>query len=107
MAKSKQKRPIGELIDALGDVRIELDALKKIESGLRNEILAQRASEGHGDRWQFAVSSSSRCLLDVARVRAELGEDWVASRSRMTVVSTIRVTPRPIPAGAAIVKAAA
>jgi hypothetical protein len=107
MAAKTKRRSIGELVDELGDVRLELDTLKKKETAIREEILGHRVGEGEGLRWRFSVSSSARWSIDVGRLRQDLGDDRIAPYNRLSTVTTIRVTPRPIPAGAALVKAAA
>jgi len=92
-----RKLTLAECIDELGDVRGELKRLDQRESELRAEILKHRKGEGVGERFAFVISSAARWNLDLARIKQELGEDWVSARSRLSTITTIRVTPRLMP----------
>ena len=89
------KRPIGELVDALGATRAEIAALRHRVAELETAILARRVGEAEGALYRMALVSATRYILDTAKLRIELGEDEYDNRCSMRTTVSLRVTPRP------------
>lgn len=89
-----RRQSIGQLVDRLGEVRAQVTALQHEDREIKSEILRRRVGEADGAKFRFALVSAVRWTLNVAAVKAEMGEEWVERRSKMATVVSARVLPR-------------
>jgi hypothetical protein len=85
---------IGELVDQLGHVRAEAAEAKAREDALRAELIARGVTEAEGMLFRASVTQATRWTLDADRIKAELGELWTVAHSKVSTVTTLRVTAR-------------
>jgi hypothetical protein len=85
---------IGELVDQLGHVRAEAAEVKAREDALRAELISRGVESAEGVLFRATVSDNTRWMLDAARIREEMGELWCTSHSKVSTVTTLRVTAR-------------
>jgi hypothetical protein len=85
---------LGDLIDRLGRLRARQAELDMKEKRLKAAIVDRGIAEGEGCLYRMTVVSASRSVVDLARLRAELGADFLAERSKTTVTTSIRTALR-------------
>jgi hypothetical protein len=61
---------------------------------MRSGPLARNVTEAEGVLFRASISESARWSLDATRIREEMGELWCTSHSRVSSVTTLRVTAR-------------
>jgi hypothetical protein len=86
------------LVDQLGTVKAEIADLETREKSLRGELLRRRVIEAEGDQYAAAVTQAVRRTLDTKSVRAEMGDTWFDRRCRQSLVTTVTVAARTVPA---------
>jgi hypothetical protein len=85
---------LGELADQLGHAKAELAEAKAREDALRAELIARGVTEAEGVLFRASISESTRWNLDAQRIREEMGELWTVAHSKVSAVTTLRVTAR-------------
>ena len=85
---------IGEVVDALGHAKAEAAEVKAREEALRAELIARGVETAEGMLFRATLSQSARWTLDAERIRQELGELWCISHSKVSAVTSVRVTAR-------------
>jgi hypothetical protein len=85
---------VGELVDALGHVKAEGAEVKAREDALRAELLARGVTEAEGMLFRASISQCTRWTLDAGRIRQELGELWCISHSKVSTVTSVRLSAR-------------
>jgi hypothetical protein len=90
--------PVGEIVDQLGSVKAEIADLETREKTLRAELLRRCVIEAEGDQYAAAVIQAVRWTLDTKSVRAEMGDAWFDRRCRQSLVTTVTVAARTVPA---------
>jgi hypothetical protein len=84
----------GELADRLGEVKARIADLEAEEREVRAELIALGVERAEGALFKATITSAVRWTLDVAGLKREFGEAWVAKRSNHAVVTTVRVASR-------------
>lgn len=84
----------GDIADQLGHVKAEAAEIKAREDALRAELITRGVSEAEGMLFRATVSQATRWTLDAERIKAEMGELWVTAHSKVSAVTTLRVTAR-------------
>lgn len=85
----------GDIIDALGECRFEMNRYKKLE-GYYKEALGARmdaGEEGHGRSFWAGITAESRMSLDSTAVKEEMGEDWWVDHCKETEFNKVSVKP--------------
>src|SRR5258707_10187861 len=90
--------PVGELVDQLGSVKAEIADLETREKNLRAELLKRCVIEAEGAQYAAAITQAVRWTLDAKAVRAEMGDNWWNGRCRHSLVTTVTVAARAVPA---------
>ena len=85
---------IGELADQLGHVKAEAAEIKGREDALRAELISRGVESAEGMLFRVTVTRATRWTLDAERIKAELGELWTVAHSKVSTVTTLRVTAR-------------
>ena len=85
---------IGELADQLGHVKAEAAEVKAREDALRAELISRGVESAEGWLFRVTVTQGTRWTLDAERIKAELGELWTVAHSKVSTVTTLRVTAR-------------
>jgi hypothetical protein len=85
---------IGEIADQLGHVKAEAAQIKAREDALRGELIARGVSEAEGTLFRAIITDATRWTLDATRIREEMGELWSVAHSKLSTVTTLRVTAR-------------
>ena len=93
----------GLLADELGYVRGEIADLKEREAKIKRVFTEREITRSEGKRFVVLTVHATRWSLDVAKVKAEMGEDWYVARSRVTPTTSLRVTERKRVARLAVV----
>lgn len=78
-------------VDELLEVRSEIARLKKREDALRDMIVEMAPAERVGREAEASVTQSERYSIDTKAVREEMGEQWVNDRSKVAIVTTVKV----------------
>ena len=81
------------LADALGDIDAGMEALKARQGLARAEFVRRKLDSARGERFAVTRSLGSQTRLDTKAVKAEMGADWYAARSRTSSTATFRVFP--------------
>ena len=84
----------GELVDQLGHAKAEAAEIKAREDALKAELIARGIDEAEGILFRGTVTAATRWTLDAEAVRAEMGESWCTARSKVSPVTTVRVSAR-------------
>jgi hypothetical protein len=84
----------GELVDQFGHVKAEAAEVKAREDALRAELLARGVESAEGMLFRATITEATRWTLDSERIKAELGELWAVAHSKVSTVTTLRVTAR-------------
>jgi hypothetical protein len=82
------------LIDDLGRIRAELAELSKRERELKDQLIGLGEGAYDGDLFRATVSRSERETLDMEAVRSKLTPQFVRAHTRVTPVTTVRVSAR-------------
>jgi hypothetical protein len=90
----QHKPPIADLIDELGQIRLEMAALADREKRAKDALAARGIAEGEGRVFRLTTTSTIRWSLDQKLVKTEMGQDWFDRHSRQSVVVSVRTTPR-------------
>jgi hypothetical protein len=85
---------VGELADQLGHVKAEAAEVAAREQALRAELVARGVESAEGMLFRVSVTQATRWTLDSERIKAELGELWAVAHSKVSTVTTLRVTAR-------------
>lgn len=78
-------------VDELFAVRAEIAKLKAREEDLKKLVMDMAPRERFGRDAEASVSQSERSSIDTKALRAEMGDEWVDARSKVSTVTTIRV----------------
>lgn len=82
------------IVDEFGNIKLQIDALKKREEELRDEIVARFTDVAlMGERFEARVLISISKRLDTKRVRADLGD---ALDEYETESTSTRVNVKPV-----------
>jgi hypothetical protein len=85
---------VGEIADQLGHTKAEAAEIKAREDALKAELIARGVTEAEGALFRATVSEATRWTLDAARIKEEMGELWSVAHSKVSTVSSLRVTAR-------------
>ncbi|MGO8915277.1 MAG: hypothetical protein ACLQJR_05165 [Stellaceae bacterium] len=85
---------LDEVVDQLGHVKAEAAEIKSREDTLKAELVARGVTEAEGALFRATVSEGTRWTLDTQRVREDMGELWTLARSKVSAVTTVRVSAR-------------
>jgi hypothetical protein len=85
---------IGELVDQLGHVKAEAAEIKAREDALRAELIARGITEAEGMLFRATVTEATRWTLDAERIKAEMGELWTVAHSKVSAVTSVRLSAR-------------
>jgi hypothetical protein len=85
---------IGELVDQLGHAKAEAAEVKVREDALRAELIARGVKSAEGMLFRASVSESTRWTLDAERIKAEMGELWAVAHSKVSAVTSVRLSAR-------------
>lgn len=101
MAKTKFTPPnlsnatLPFLIDEAGKLRDEIKELEPALEFYKQAIKSRMKKDGlgakAGDKYLATLTVADRVSLDTAAIKAEMGEDWCADRSRVTPVTTLKI----------------
>lgn len=85
------KLDASELVDLGARVKREVDALTKIDKAIKARII-DSATDGElrGESFTARVVEQVRWSLDSAKVKAEMGEDWVTAHSKPAHIKSVR-----------------
>jgi hypothetical protein len=86
--------PLAEIVDQLGLVKVAAAEIEAREKTLKAELAARDVREADGALFHVTITTASRWTIDTSRVREEMGESWVLSRSKIASVTSVRVTAR-------------
>jgi hypothetical protein len=84
----------GDLADELGALKADIADLKAREDALRAELISRNLPEAEGALFRASITEALRQSLDTERVRNEMGTAWCDARSKIAVVTTVRVSAR-------------
>lgn len=68
--------------------------MKAREDALRAELINRGLPEAEGSLFRASIIEALRQSLDTERVRNEMGTAWCDARSKIAVVTTVRVSAR-------------
>src|SRR5690242_17350519 len=85
---------VGEIADQLGHVKAEAAEIKAREEALKAELVSRGVESAEGMLFRATVSQATRWTLDADRIKAEMGELWTVAHSKVSAVTTLRVTAR-------------
>jgi hypothetical protein len=85
---------IGEFVDQLGHAKAEAAEIKAREEAPRAELIARGIETAEGMLFRASVTERTRWTLDAERIKAEMGELWTVSHSKVATVTSVRVTAR-------------
>jgi len=80
------------LADAIGGLDAEIKALEAEKEAARAALKARGLNRADGERFTVAFVSAIRQSLDVAAVKAEMGQAWFDDRSKLAEVVSMRIT---------------
>jgi hypothetical protein len=83
---------IGQIADALGHLKAEAAEIKAREEALRVELIARGITEAEGVLFRASISQDTRWTLDAERIRQELGELWCISHSKVSTITSVRLS---------------
>ncbi len=81
-------------IDALGEVKAKIAALKMEEDAIRDALGDLGPGAYEGDKFRLTISESVRKTLDMAAVRDKLSPQFIKAHTNETPVRTIKVVAR-------------
>ena len=81
------------LADQLGDIDAGMEALKARQELARAEFVRRKIDSARGELFVVTRSLGSQTRLDTKAVKAEMGADWCAARSKTSPTATFRVFP--------------
>jgi hypothetical protein len=84
----------GDLADELGALKADIADLKAREDALRAELINRGLPEAEGSLFRATVTEALRQSLDTERVRNEMGTAWCDARSKVAIVTTVRINAR-------------
>lgn len=80
------------LADAIGAIDAEIKSLEAEKEAARAALKARGLNRAEGERFAVAFVSSIRQSLDVAAVKAEMGQQWFDDRCKLAEVNSMRIT---------------
>ena len=87
---------INVLADKYAAAKAVLDEAETAVKALRAEIVALGLEEIEGRSCFVKLGLSERKTLDGKAVEAELGKDWVAAHSKVTLVERLTIKNKPV-----------
>jgi hypothetical protein len=92
--RSDRARDIAAAVDAYAAASAAAAAADAQKTAARLLLDHLRGDDlvAHGMHHVVTVSTTTRQNVDTAAIRAEMGADWVAVRSKLTTVTSLRVT---------------
>ena len=85
---------IGELVDQLGNAKAEVAEVKAREDALRAELIARGVDSAEGMLFRATVAQATRWTIDTDRTKAEMGELWTVAHSKVSSVTSVRLSAR-------------
>jgi hypothetical protein len=85
---------IGEIVDQLGHAKAALADAQAAESALKAELISRGITSADGALFRATVSNSTRWTLDANAIRETMGELWCVSHSKVSTVTSVRVSAR-------------
>jgi len=85
---------IPELADILGQLDAEVKSLEERMKAAKAELNARGVDRAEGERFNVTKSETVRWSLDTAAAKDALGEAWVTAHSKVSPVTTFRITVR-------------
>ena len=85
---------ISKLVDDLGILKAEIADLAAKEKTIKEQLIEAGVGAYDGDFFRASVSVSQRETLDADACRAKLSPQFIAAHTKVTDVTTIRVTAR-------------
>jgi hypothetical protein len=81
-------------IDELGQLKAQMAELARREKELKNLLIEVGPGAYEGELFRVTVSESARETLDMEAVREKLSPQFLRAHTRVTPVTTVRVTAR-------------
>ena len=85
---------LGDIADELGSVKAQSADLKAREDALKAELIGCGATVAEGALFRCTITEATRWTLDADRIRQDMGEAWCSARSKVSSVTTLRVSAR-------------
>jgi hypothetical protein len=85
---------VPELADILGQFDAEVKSLEERMKAAKAELNARGVDRAEGERFNVTKSETVRWSLDTAAAKEALGEAWVTAHSKVSPVTTFRITVR-------------
>ncbi len=85
---------LGEIVDQLGHAKVAAADAKATEDALRTALIARGVSEAEGALFRVAVTSGTRWTLNAEAIREEMGELWAIAHSKVSTITSVRVSAR-------------
>ncbi len=82
------------LADLLGTLDVEIKQREAAMKELKAELIARGIEKAEGNTFNATKSESVRWTLDQAAAKEALGEAWVTAHSKITPVTSWRLTVR-------------
>lgn len=84
----------GDIIDELGGIKAAMADLKSREDILKAQLIERGVKEAEGALFRATLSGAARWTLDTDRVKREMGAAWFDARSKVAMVTSLRVSAR-------------
>lgn len=81
-------------IDALGEIKAQIAALKTKEDELKAALGDLDVGAYEGELFRLSISETNRETLDMKAVRAHLSRQFIAAHTNVTPVRTLKVSAR-------------
>lgn len=94
MAKVKLNDNLSSLVDELGELKAAIAQLELREKFIKGVLCDSGLELIKGKLFQAAVCESERVTLDSAKVRSYLTPVQITDCSKVTMVTTVRVSAR-------------
>src|SRR5665213_4631507 len=85
---------VPELADILGQLDAEVKSLEERMKAAKAELNTRGVDGAEGERFNVTKSETVRWSLDTAAAKEALGEAWVTAHSKVSPVTTFRITVR-------------
>ena len=85
---------VPDLADILGQLDAEVKSLEERMKAAKAELNARGVDRAEGERFNVTKSETVRWSLDTAAAKEALGEAWVTAHSKLSPVTTFRITVR-------------
>lgn len=75
---------IPALADAYGEIDAQIKALEQRRDAIKAELAKRKADAFAGTGWTITRSTYETSRVDTAAIKAEMGAEWLAARSKTT-----------------------